>query len=115
MTWLNPNTPMTRGTSSTPDSRLMLPKVNRGMPVAPSVPMVAIMMPSMVEISPLVGESPSSQLMLLRDRTITATISLGPNSNPISASPTPRKVRIRMPMVPPQKDAIFVVNRAFPG
>ena len=53
--------------------------------------------------------------MLLRDRTITATISLGPNSNPISASPTPRKVRIRMPMVPPQKDAIFVVNRAFPG
>ena len=115
ITWAKPNAPMTRGISWMPDSRLILPNVKRGIPVALSMPIVARIMPNIVEIKPLEGESPSSQLILLKDRIMTATISLGPNINPISASAVPINVKIRMPMVPPKKDATFAVNSAAPG
>ena len=103
------------GVKGIPPSRYMLPKSYLGEPDSVSMPMLAKRIPSMVITTPLMGFSPTSQLMDVMAIRSRAVISEGPNLRPTSARAGPVKVRITMPMVPPIKEAILAVNSACPG
>ena len=92
-----------------------MPNSYRGVPDRVSIPMLASRKPTIVDTVPLMGSSPSSQPMDIRDMIIREVISAGPNSRPTSARAGPRKVRISIPTRPPMQEARFEVNRAWPG
>ena len=111
----NPTVPIMKGVKGMPPSRYILPKSYLGEPERVSMPMLASKIPSMVITTPLMGFSPTSQLMDVMAIRSRAVISDGPNLRPISARAGPVKVRMMMPMVPPIKEAILAVNSACPG
>ena len=74
--------------------------------------MLASRIPSIVITTPLMGFSPTSQLMDVMAINSRAVISDGPNFNPTLARAGPVNVRMMMPMVPPIKEAMLAVNSA---
>ena len=76
------------------------------------MPMLASRIPKQVMTTPLMGFSPTSQLMDVMAISRIAVISDGPNFSPRFARPGPIKVRINIPMVPPMQEAMFAVRSA---
>ena len=79
------------------------------------MPMQASRMPTIVITTPLIGFSPTSHVIEVIAMSSNTVISDGPKARPTRASAGPRIVRIRMPIVPPMKDAMFAVKSACPG
>ncbi len=115
ITWLNPNIPITRGISCIPLSMFTFPKLNLDRPSALSTPIVAIIMPRPVASKPPLGCSPRSQPMEVMASMIKRASSAGPNLRPNCARRGPDSVSIIIPIVPPMKEDMVDVERAFPA
>ena len=78
MAWGMENSPISATVNSTPPKRLRLPKVNRGVPVVGSMPIMAIKSPIAPDNSPRSAEPCDSEPMMVMPSTAIAKISTGP-------------------------------------
>ena len=80
------------------------PKLYLICPDTISTPRVLIIIPRQDAIIPVIGFSPTSQLMLVIATSMSIVISDGPKLRPKDARAGPRKTRMIIPMRPPTND-----------
>jgi hypothetical protein len=107
--------PTTTTTKPTPSWNSATPMTKRGWPLCRSIPMVAIIRPTIVESMPFAGEAPVSEATAVIANSISVKYSAGPNFSAIDVSGTAKSVSPTTPRVPAMKEPIAATASAAPA
>ena len=109
------NNPINEAVNGTPERRLGIPKVNLGFPSIGSIPIVDIINPNPPEISPFVIDFVLAPAIIVNPNIDSQKYSAGPNFNARVARVGANKYNEIELSIPPIKEAITAVPKAFPA